>query len=207
MKTITFFIYNNYTALDIAGPYEVLSKLPDYQIQFAALEKGIYTDSKEFKIVVDDIISEVHKTDILIIPGGSGIFNLLSNRLIIDWIKDINETTEWTAAVCTGAFLLAEAGLLKNKHCTTHWRSRAKLAEYGVKVCRQRYVADGKILTSAGVSAGIDMALFLTSKLTNDTVAQIVQLGIEYDPEPPFACGSLEKADENIIEMLTQKQH
>lgn len=202
MKTITFLLFDRFTALDIVGPYEVLVHLPNYRIQFAAIEKGILQDPFGLKLFADYSIDEISNTDILLIPGGPGIEELFNNEKIIEWVKKLHASTEWTVAVCSGTLLLAEAGLLANKHCTTHWRHKEKLQKYNILPSNERYVQDGKILTCAGVSAGIDMALYLVSKITNDDVAKMIQLGIEYDPKPPFDYSSVTAAQKKIIENL-----
>ena len=199
---IGILLFDNYTALDVVGPYEVLSRLPNAQVYFIGQEKMDYKDSYGLKIITDYSIYEISYLDILLIPGGFGIDKLLKNNEIIEWIKNIDSTSNWTVSVCSGSLLLAEAGLLDNKLCTTHWRRKDQLKDYNVKIVNERYVQDGKFITSAGVSAGIDMALYLTSKIAGDQVAKIIQLAIEYDPNPPFDCGSPDKAPKEMVEKL-----
>lgn len=183
---IAILLFDNFTALDIIGPYEVLSKLPDAQICLVGMEKKAYNDKHGLKIYADYSIDEIEQADILLIPGGFGIDTLLSNKEILDWIRKTDGTTKWTTSVCSGSLLLAEAGLLHNKECTTHWKRKAQLSQYSVTIRNERYVQDGKVITSAGVSAGIDMALYLASKVAGDDTARKIQLAIEYDPQPPF---------------------
>jgi transcriptional regulator GlxA family with amidase domain len=200
---IVILLFDNYTSLDIVGPYEVLNKLPGSEIYFAGCEKKEYKDTHELKITADYSIDEITESDILLIPGGSGIDRLLKNNDVLDWIRKIDKTTKWTVSVCTGSILLAQAGLLDGKNCTTHWRRKDQLRSYNVNVKDERYVQDGKIITSAGVSAGIDMALYLVSKIAGDQTAKIVQLAIEYDPKPPFDCGSPDKVPKAMLDKLT----
>jgi len=199
---IVVFIYDRFTALDAIGPYEVFSRIPNAEVFFVALKPGIYSDGQTLSIEVKHSLNEIEKPDVIVIPGGFGIDSLLQNREILDWIRLTHNTTQFTASVCSGALLLAAAGLLKNIKATTHWNRVEQLKKYGVEVVNKRYVHDGKIITSAGVSAGIDMALYMISKLANEKLAQIIQLSMEYDPQPPFNSGSPEKAPKEIVEIL-----
>ena len=202
---ITILIFDNFTALDITGPYEIFVRLPEAELFLAGIEKKLYSDQFGLKMFADYTIDEISETDILVIPGGTGVDSVLKNSSVITWIKKIHETTEWTASVCSGSLLLAEAGLLENRECTTHWMRREQLAKYNVIIKNERYVRDGKIITSAGVSAGIDMALYLAGKISNDHTAQMIQLGIEYDPQPPYDSGSPGKVPAEILQKLTNK--
>jgi len=197
---IIILLYDRFTALDAIGPYEVLSRLPGAKIYFTGYEKRKYKDTYGLELRADYSINEISEAEILLIPGGFGIDNFLKNREIIDWVRKIDRTTSWTVAVCSGSLLLAEAGILDGKNCTTHWRRKEQLRQYNVHIKDDRFVQDGKIITSAGVSAGIDMALYLVSKVAGDDAAKIIQLGIEYDPQPPFDCGSPGKAPPEILE-------
>jgi transcriptional regulator GlxA family with amidase domain len=199
---IVILLFDNFTALDIVGPYEVLNKLPNSKIFFVGLEKKEYKDTYGLKIYADYSVEEISQADVLLIPGGFGIDNLLSNKKILDWIQKIDSTTQWTTSVCSGSLLLAEAGLLNKKNCTTHWRRKEQLSKYDLIIKNERYVQDGKIITSAGVSAGIDMALYLVSKIAGDQTAKMIQLGIEYDPKPPFNYGSPDKAPKEKVDKM-----
>lgn len=203
---ITIFLFDGFTALDVTGPYEVLVRMPGAEIFFTGLETKTYSDPYALKIHADYSINEIHETDILLIPGGSGIDSIIQNSEVIGWIKAIDKTTKFTTSVCSGSLLLARAGLLDNKNCATHWMRREQLAEYKVNVLKKRYVHDGKILTSAGVSAGIDMALYLAAKLFGDNVAKMIQLGVEYNPEPPFDAGSPEKIPVEILNKFMSRK-
>jgi len=194
---VTILLYEGFTALDAIGPYEVLSRLPRCQIQFVAKNASlVVSDTGALKVAVDTGIAGVTSSDILLIPGGmDGTYRAAKDSAIFEWIKKIHETTRYTTSVCTGSLLLGAAGILKDLHGTTHWAAKRDLEKYGCKYLPQRYVAQGKVITAAGVSAGIDMALFLVSQLQGEGFAKGVQLGIEYDPQPPFQSGSFEKAD------------
>jgi transcriptional regulator GlxA family with amidase domain len=203
MKT-AILLFDDYTALDVIGPYEVLSKLPDSQICFVGLENKAYKDSHGLEIIAGYAIHEITQADILLIPGGFGVDKILKDNVIIEWIKKVDSTSKWTVSVCSGSLLLAEAGLLTGKNCTTHWGRKKQLRNYNVIVSDQyeRYIQDGKIITSAGVSAGIDMALYLVSKIAGDQSAQMIQLAMEYDPKPPFNCGTPDKAPKELLEKI-----
>jgi len=202
---IGILLFDNMTALDAVGPYEVLARIANAQIYFIGVEKKVYKDFYGLKLVADYSIDEVKELDILLIPGGYGIDVLFANSTLKNWIKQIDKTTKFTVSVCSGALLLAEAGLLDGKRCTTHWRRKEQLKKHNVLFEEERYVHDGKIITSAGVSAGIDMALYLVSLIEGEQSAKLIQLGIEYDPMPPFDCGSPKKAPKELIEQYNKK--
>jgi transcriptional regulator GlxA family with amidase domain len=204
---IAILIFDNFTALDVIGPYEVLSRVPNSEIYFVALEPGLYSDGKTLKIEAKYSLNEILNPDIIVIPGGFGIDALLKKQEIIQWLQNVHKTSLWTTSVCSGALLLAAAGLLMNCKATTHWNRKEQLSEYGVSVVNERYVKDGKIITSAGVSAGIDMALYLVSQLVNEKLAQAIQLSMEYDPKPPFDSGSPDKASKEIVELIKKSSN
>lgn len=197
---IVILLFDGYTALDVIGPYEVLSRLPGAKIYFAGYEKKGYRDTYGLELKADCAINEISGAEILLVPGGFGVDDLLKNKEIVDWVREIDKTSRWTVSVCSGSLLLAEAGILNGKNCTTHWRRKGQLNKYNVHIKDDRFVQDGKVITSAGVSAGIDMALYLVSKIAGDDAAKTIQLGMEYDPKPPFDCGSPDKAPPEILE-------
>ena len=201
---IVVLLFDNFTALDIVGPYEVLNKLPDSRIIFAGYEKKEYSDPYGLRISAGNSIDEISDADILLVPGGPGIDSLLNNKDVLDWIRKIDQTTKWTVSVCSGSLLLAQTGLLDGKNCTTHWRRKEQLLKFNVTVKNVRYVQDGKFITSAGVSAGIDMALYLVSKIAGDQTAMMLQLAIEYDPKPPFDCGSPDKVPKAMLDKFNK---
>jgi len=202
---IGILLFENMTALDAVGPYEVLARIANVQIFFIGVEKKVYKDYYGLKLVADYSIDEVQELNILLIPGGYGIDILFANSTLKNWIKQIDKTTKYTTSVCSGALLLAEAGSLDGKRCTTHWRRKEQLKKYNVLIEEERYVHDGKMITSAGVSAGIDMALYLVSLIEGEQSAKLIQLGIEYDPMPPFDCGSPKKAPKELMEQYNKK--
>jgi transcriptional regulator GlxA family with amidase domain len=203
---ITILIYEKYTALDVVGPYEALSNISGAEIYFAGVQKGLYGDNKNFKLDVPYSIDDITESDVLLIPGGFGIDAILNDKKIINWIKKIDTTTKFTTSVCSGALLLASTGLLEGRNVTTHWNRKEQLRKYNVNVVDERYVKDGKYITSAGVSAGIDMALYLISLIQNENTAKFIQLGMEYDPQPPFDCGSPNKLPKELLEKMKPKK-
>jgi transcriptional regulator GlxA family with amidase domain len=201
---VAYLLYDRFTALDITGPHDVFNNVPGVESVFVAEEPGpIPNESDTLSLVADKAISEVTSPDIVVVPGGFGNRLLLEHEPLHEWIRGVHETSQWTTSVCTGALLLAAAGLLDGAPATTHWLARELLGELGAKPVPDRVVEHGKIITAAGVSSGIDMALRLVQKIYGDEVAQAVQLGIEYDPEPPLDGGSPEKAPQPIIDVVT----
>ena len=200
---IVCFLFDGITALDIVGPYEVLQRLPDANVKFTAAKAGeIRTDNRFLALVADHSMDDVTRADVLVIPGGFATRALETDASVLEWIRAIDATTTWTTSVCTGSMLLAAAGLLKGKEATSHWASLERLRDYGAIPTGRRVVEQGKIVTAAGVSSGIDMALTLTARIAGDDFSKAVQLGIEYDPQPPFDAGSVDKAPPEIVELL-----
>jgi transcriptional regulator GlxA family with amidase domain len=202
---VAVLIFDNVNALDVVGPCEVLSKIPDIVIKYASKEPGPKQTDIGIKLVADYSLEDISKPDILLIPGGIGVTTAINDSCIIDWVQQIHKTTTWTASVCTGAMLLGRAGILKGLKATTHWTSLQKIADFGAIPQKERVVIDGKVITSAGVSAGIDMALTLASLIAGETTAKAIQLGIEYDPAPPFNAGSPDKAPKEILDLVIRK--
>ena len=200
---IAYLLYDRFTALDITGPHEVLNSVPGNESIFVAEEAGpVRNESDTLSLVADASLGEVTEPDVLVVPGGFGTRALLDHEPLLDWIREVHESTSWTTSVCTGALLLAAAGLLDGVPATTHWLARDLLAELGADPVPDRVVQQGKIVTAAGVSSGIDMALTVVQRINGDDVAKAVQLGIEYDPEPPLDAGSPEKAPDQIVELV-----
>ena len=196
---IAIYIFEKLTALDAIGPYEVLQRLPGATVKFVGAERGpIRTERGMLGVVRDFSREEVTSADILVVPGGIGTRPLVEDQPTLEWIRAIDAGSTWTTSVCTGSLLLGAAGLLKGKKATTHWAALDMLAAFDAIPTSERVVEQGKIITAAGVSSGIDMALRLAAHVAGDDVAQAIQLGIEYDPQPPFDSGSVAKAPERI---------
>ncbi len=204
---IAILLFDNYTALDVIGPYEVLSKIPDSKIYLAAVKPGLYKDGRGLQTSAEYSLTEIPNPDILVIPGGMGVDSILDNQEVLSWIQKAHATSQWTVSVCSGALLLGAAGLLKGCKATTHWARMEQLKQYGAILLKERYVKDGKIITSAGVSAGIDMSLYLASLVMDEGFAKVVQLSIEYDPQPPFDSGTPEKAPKDILERVMKARN
>jgi putative intracellular protease/amidase len=201
---VAYLLYDRFTALDITGPHDVLNSLPHVESVFVAEEAGpVRNESDTLSLVADKAISEVTSPEIVVVPGGYGTRALLKHEPLLDWLRGVHETTTYTTSVCTGALLLAAAGLLDGAPATTHWLARDLLADLGAEPVPDRVVEHGKIITAAGVSSGIDMALRLIQLMYGDEAAQAVQLGIEYDPQPPVDAGSPEKAPQPIVDVVT----
>jgi transcriptional regulator GlxA family with amidase domain len=203
MKT-SILIFDGITALDAIGPYEVLRNVPGWEVEFVAATTGEKrTDSGHLGLSADRALEEVSETDIVLVPGGVGNRPLLTDDVVLSWLREVDRQTKWTTSVCTGSLVLGAAGLLEGKRATGHWLYLEPLRAYGADPVGGRFVEDGKVMTAAGVSAGIDMALHLVGQEVGPEVAQAVQLGIEYDPQPPFDAGSPTKAPDQIVELVT----
>jgi transcriptional regulator GlxA family with amidase domain len=197
-------IFDKLTALDAIGPYEVLRNVPGWEVKFVGLERGqVRTDSGALGLNVDFALDEVTDPDIVLVPGGDGNRPLMEDETVLSWLRQVDAGTTWTTSVCTGSLVLGAAGLLEGKRVTSHWLYLERLRELGADPVGGRFVEDGKTITAAGVSAGIDMALHLVGQEVGPEVAQAVQLGIEYDPQPPFDAGSPAKAPAPVVELVT----
>jgi putative intracellular protease/amidase len=197
-------IYEGFTALDAIGPYEVLQSVPGNDVVFCAPEPGNYrTERNQLGVAADRAFAEVPEPDIVVVPGGLGNRRWIQgSNEYTDWLASVHETTAWTTSVCTGSLLLAAAGILDGVDAATHWAARDALAELGANPVAERVVERGKVVTAAGVSSGIDMALTLVERINGAPAAQAIQLAIEYDPDPPHDTGSLEKAPPELAEMV-----
>jgi putative intracellular protease/amidase len=200
---IAILIYPRFTALDAVGPYEVLSRLPDAKVTFVAENASAQrSDTGQLALVADAALQELSHPDIVLVPGGPGQVALMDDAPLHEWLRAAHETSTWTTSVCTGSLVLAAAGLLTGRRATSNWQALDMLRELGADVTEERVVFDGKLATSAGVTAGIDMALELVAKIAGPELAQAIQLGLEYDPHPPFDAGSPHKAPAEIVEAV-----
>lgn len=196
-------IFDRITALDAVGPYEVLSRLPGAEVRFLASSEGPKrTENGMLALTADGRLDELPHPEVIVVPGGLGTRPLMQDEELLGWLRAAHDTSEWTTSVCTGSLLLAAAGILDGLEATTHWMSLQILAEYGARPVERRVVEQGKVITAAGVSSGIDMALLLAARIAGDDVARAIQLGIEYDPEPPFDSGSVAKAPPEVVERV-----
>jgi len=200
---ITILLFEKMAAQDAVGPYEVFRCVPGWEVEFAGVQVGEVRSEGGLGLSVDRAIDEVEETDIVLVPGGRGSEAVAKDEAVLSWLRRLDERTKWTVSVCTGAQILGAAGLLEGKRATSNWLFVERLPDYGADPVGGRWVEDGKTITAAGVTAGLDMALHLVGREAGPEVAQAVQLGIEYDPEPPFDAGSPEKAPPEIVELVT----
>ncbi|MFY9265891.1 MAG: DJ-1/PfpI family protein [Solirubrobacterales bacterium] len=200
---VAFLLFEGVTPLDAVGPYEILRLVPGATVKFVAKTPGEqYAEGRGLGLIAENSYDDVSSADVLVIPGGIGTRELILDKETLEWIQAVDRTSRWTTSVCTGSLLLAAAGLLDGRPATTHWLEFDRLRELGADPVDQRVVRDGKYLTGAGVSAGIDMAITLVSLMCDDSVAMALQLAIEYDPQPPFDAGSPRTAPPELVEVV-----
>lgn len=196
-------LYDRFTALDAIGPYEVLSRIPGATVTWLAHEPGLVAaDTRMLGIQATARFEDLPSPDIVMVPGGTGTRALLDDERLLAWLRGADATSTWTTSVCTGSLLLGAAGLLQGLRATTHWLELETLAGFGAEPTGERVVAQGKVVTAAGVSSGIDMALWLAGQIGGDVLAQAIQLSIEYDPQPPFDSGSPQKAPDDVVALV-----
>jgi putative intracellular protease/amidase len=200
---IALLLYDDMAPLDAVGPYEVLRNVPGWEVRTVAPRKGeVRSEDGSLGLVADHALAEIANPDLLLVPGGWGSRALSKDEQLLAWVREVDRSTKWTTSVCTGSLILGAAGLLEGKKATSNWLVLDALAEFGADPIGGRFVEDGKVLTAAGVTAGIDMALHLVAREVGPEVAQAIQLGIEYDPDPPFDSGSPQKAAPEIVELV-----
>jgi transcriptional regulator GlxA family with amidase domain len=200
---IAFVLYDRFTALDIVGPYQVLAEQPGHNAVWVAAERGPVMDhTKHLPIVAEASFDEITAPDIVVVPGGVRVHEHVPGHPLIGWLQRVHATSTWTTSVCTGSLFLAAAGITTGIDSSCHWASVAHLQRLGANYVEDRVVERGKVMTAAGVSAGIDMALTLTGRLHGPEMAQAIQLAIEYDPQPPFNAGSPRTAPPEIVELV-----
>lgn len=206
-------LFPRFTALDAIGPYEVLQRIPGYDIAFIGHELGeVRSENGFLGITIDMVFEDMPNPDLVVFPGGVGTRPLMHDERVLDWVRTAHATSTFTTSVCTGSLVLAAAGLLKGLTATTYWAAMDVLTAHGAIPTSERVVEhlDQRIITAAGVSSGIDMALRLVEVLIDDTAAKACQLMIEYDPQPPFDSGAVHKADDatmtRLIEYATMRQ-
>lgn len=196
MTQIAIMTYPGFTALDFIGPYEVLRWLPDAEVRFVWHEPGpITADSGVLVVGATHSFIETPSPDVILVPGGMTTMEHARDEKLLDWVRQAHRSATWTASVCSGSIILAAAGLLTSKRATSHWIALPILKTLGaIPVSDERVVHEGRIVTSAGVSAGIDLALWLAGRIAGDDRAKVIQLSMEYDPQPPFDSGHMSKA-------------
>jgi transcriptional regulator GlxA family with amidase domain len=200
-------LFDRLTALDGIGPYEVLQRLPGATVTFVGTTVGeVRTENGFLGLTVDAHVHDLPHPDVIVVPGGIGSREAMQDEVLVDWVRSAHETTRYTTSVCTGSFVLGAAGLLQGLTATTHWSVLSELEALGAIPTMERVVEhlDRRIITAAGVSSGIDMALRLSELLVDDVAAKAMQLMIEYDPQPPFDAGHLEKAGDVVVERVIE---
>lgn len=200
---IAILLYDRMAVLDAAGPYEVMRNVPGWDVRFVAKQPGEVRCEGGLGLTADGYLGDAEEPDVVLVPGGIGSRALMHDEEVLDWLRRVDRQTKWTTSVCTGSLILGAAGLLDGKRATSNWLLLDAIERFGADPVGGRWVMDGKLVTAAGVTAGIDMALHLVSVEVGPEVAQAVQLGIEYDPDPPFDSGSPEKAAPEIVEVVT----
>ena len=203
MKTVGLVLYPQFTALDIVGPFQTLVDVPGLDVFFVAAQKGPVVDhSGKFSLEATHSFDDIDSLDVVVVPGGFADRGIDSTNNVVQFIKKIHPTTTWTTSVCTGSIFLAHAGILNGLTATTHWASYDRLQDLGAIPTEQRVIKQGKIITAAGVSAGIDMGLVLVAALEGEDMAKLIQLAIEYDPQPPFDSGAPSKVTPEFKEFV-----
>ena len=198
MLDIVIPIYDDFTALDAVGPYEVLSRIG--HVRFAGVQAGpVRTDNGMLTVLAEVALADVPAPDVIVVPGGIATRALTTDPVWLDWLRAAHATSTWTTSVCTGSLLLGAAGILDGLRATSHWLELETLRRYGARPTSERVVVEGNVVTAGGVSAGIDMALTLAAQIAGEEAAKAIQLVIEYDPQPPFDCGSVDKADPAVV--------
>jgi transcriptional regulator GlxA family with amidase domain len=203
MSEIAILLFDGITALDAIGPYEVLQRLPGWRMRMVGVRRGpVRTHEGSLSLVVDFEIKDCPRPDLLVVPGGYGVERVMQDEPTLAWIRQAHATSQWTTSVCTGSLVLGAAGVLRGLRATSHWNSLERLREFGAEPTPDRVVFQGKVVTAAGVSSGIDMALALVARIVDAELAQAIQLSIEYDPQPPFDAGSPAKAPARVVEIV-----
>jgi cyclohexyl-isocyanide hydratase len=198
---IAYVLYPDFTALDLVGPYEVISRWPDAEVHFVARSLEPVRCDSGLTVIPTDTPETLADPDLIVVPGSGNPLPVMEEQVLLGWLRRAAPGCQWTASVCTGAGLYAAAGLLEGKKTTTHWGFRDNIRAMGVEVVADRVVWQGNHISGAGVSAGIDMALALTERVHGRELAQSLQLVIEYDPQPPFDSGSPAKADASTLRL------
>ena len=204
---IVFLVYPNVTQLDLTGPAQVLSRLPDAKVDLAWKTRGPVQTDSGFALLPTATIAEVGQADILCVPGGFGCVDMMQDDDVLEWVRGVGERAQWVTSVCTGSLILGAAGLLNGYRATSHWAWRDYLKLFGAEPVAERVVFDRNRVTGGGVTAGIDFALALMGKIQGETFARAVQLGLEYDPHPPFDSGTPEKADEQLVKFVHERSN
>jgi transcriptional regulator GlxA family with amidase domain len=205
MVSVGLVLYPRFTALDIVGPFQTLVDVPGLDVFFVAEKTGPVSDhTGRLSLVATKSFADVDQLDVVVVPGGMADSGLIASDPVVEFVKRIHPTTTWTTSVCTGSIFLATAGVLDGVEATTHWASYERLRALGAIPVETRVVHRGKVITAAGVSSGIDMGLVLVAAMFGDEMAQVIQLAIEYDPQPPFDAGAPSKVTPELLALVQQ---
>ena len=205
MVSVGLVLYPRFTALDIVGPFQTLVDVPGLDVFFVAEKSGPVSDhTGRLSLVATKSFADVDQLDVVVVPGGMADSGLIASDPVVEFVKRIHPTTTWTTSVCTGSIFLATAGVLDGIEATTHWASYERLRALGAIPVETRVVHRGKVITAAGVSSGIDMGLVLVAAMFGDEMAQVIQLAIEYDPQPPFDAGAPSKVTPELLALVQQ---
>ena len=200
---LSILLFDGFTALDVVGGYEVLARLPGVETEFVSTEPGIVAaDTRRLGMVSYGRLDAAAACDILYVPGGPGVAAAIGDPTLLKTVRLLSQASSWTVGICNGVAILGAAHLISGRRVTTNWEWRGRVADYGATVGTERYVRDGNIVTGAGVSASIDAALYLTSLIFGEELAELVQLGIEYFPRPPIGPPSVEDVSDRTKESL-----
>ena len=205
--SVVFLVYPNVTQLDLTGPAQVLSRLPDTKVDLAWKSRDPVETDSGFALLPTATLSELAQADILCIPGGFGCIDVMQDDEVLAWVRQVGEGAKWVTSVCTGSLILGAAGLLRGYRATSHWAWRDDLKLFGAEPIGERVVFDRNRVTGGGVTAGIDFALALMANIQGEEYAKAVQLGLEYDPHPPFDCGTPDKADPELVKRVHDRSN
>jgi cyclohexyl-isocyanide hydratase len=202
---VVFLVYPNVTQLDLTGPAQVLSRLGDSTVDLVWKTRDPVQTDSGFALLPTATLEETEAADILCVPGGFGCVDVMHDDEALDWVRSVGSGAQWLTSVCTGSLILGAAGLLQGYRATSHWAWRDDLKLFGAEPVAERVVFDRNRVTGGGVTAGIDFALALTAKIRGERFAQAIQLGLEYDPHPPFSAGSPEAAGKELVEAVRER--
>jgi cyclohexyl-isocyanide hydratase len=197
--SVAFLLFPNVTQLDLTGPAQVLSRLGNVTLDLVWKDRSPVTTDAGFAIVPTATFADVPRADILCIPGGMGVTDVIADDVAMAWVRSVGAEARWVTSVCTGSLILGAAGLLEGYCAATHWSWREYLAMFGAEMVPERVVVDRNRVTGGGVTAGIDFALTLMAEVRSAEFAKAVQLSLEYNPAPPFNAGSPEKAGPDLV--------
>jgi transcriptional regulator GlxA family with amidase domain len=201
---IALVLYEKFTALDIVGPFQVLTDVPGVDACFVAERVGPVLDhTGRLALTATRSFAEVTAPDVVVVPGGFADRDATTDHPVVQWLRRVHPTTTWTTSVCTGSIFLGLAGIVRGLEATCHWGAMDRLAALGATPTGRRVVRQGKVITAAGVSSGIDMGLTLVAEMFGADMARAIQLAIEYDPQPPFDAGSPEKAGPELVSLVS----